>query len=314
MNSGKKIIRFDAPSAENDLTTNPPEIEMFDDAGAEQEFSNIFGRRNECKSKGLKPFTKEFRDCLKGLRSEDKGKSWSELHQKTVSRRADHQEATAEGKEKQGFLGKAFHGLKAGILSGQRIPYLVLLRFNVWNMAANIANLETLKNKGNAEAKAKWNKLLAHWVHWGGSVTEFKHNMNLGKKKKALLVRPSKRVKLLSFDGEDFSYTDGGVAEAIVSSAPVWIPIVGMLAKKVKGEDPNAGLAMNPQDQAAAIAAANQIPPLTPEQLAAADAERARQEAGGSPKGDNTIYYVVGGALAIAVIGFIAYKHFHKTK
>jgi hypothetical protein len=193
--------------------------QLFDiESGIKQEFSYAGGRRNECKARGLKVGTKAFRDCTKGLRAEDKvaGKVGKKERRKT--RKANLNEAIAEGKVKKNVLGKAFSLAKKAnpLFLAMRGSALSLIRLNLWGMATKMAKLRDL-SPTNKQAKSAWVKILAHWIKFGGNKESLVSGIDAGKGKKQLLTRKKKQVentykkksKKSKFDGQYGEFFDG---------------------------------------------------------------------------------------------------------
>lgn len=278
MNNGKKIIQFDVPSADNNLTTNPPEIEMFDDAGSEQEFSNAGGygfwvsqkKADKMKSDGKNPMF---------------------------------------GKGIGNFFKQAWFRTKEATLAPTRAAYLGLLKLNAFGMSTKLANMKKLATTKPNLAKA-YDDILTHWVKFGGDKNIFEHNVDLGKTRKELLVRASKQVKLLKFEGEGFSNVVGETAALVTAATPITIYVVKTLTDH---KDDLGPLAMNPADQAAMIAQANAVG-IDPTETAQAKAQLELQKGTDSEKNkkSNMLYYIIGGTILVGILGFIAYKHYHK--
>lgn len=255
----RDVITYNIPNAENGLNYSPPDLDLFDDASPGMEYSNADGygfwvskkKAASMKASGKTPmFGHGVGQMFKQL--------WARAKQFNP-------------------LFIAFRG-----------AYLGILKLNAWDMATKMANMEKLA-KTNKKVADGWNKILIHWVKFGGDKNILLHNIELGKKRKPLLVRTNKRIKL-KFDG-DYSYigsaqvtgivatgaaatvagasTAAGaailgsatgateaVAGGIVASTPIWAPIVKIL---LDNKDQVGDLAMHPDDQSAAIAQANAL-------------------------------------------------------
>jgi hypothetical protein len=198
------------------------------------DFSNIGGKRKACRAKGLKPNTKEFKECVGELKQSDKGKSRSEKKSIRKGRKSDFKAALAEGRTVDTKFQKVWNVTKKTnpVLVLMRGSTLLLIRLNVWDMAAKLSKLQEL-SKTNKDALKAWNNILGGWIMKGGSIKTFQKNVNIGKGKKPLIIRFKKKQKS-GFDGQDEIYSNvvdpaTDAAAAAATSTPVWIPIVTAL-------------------------------------------------------------------------------------
>lgn len=290
--------------------------QLFDiESGIKQEFSYAGGRRNECKARGLKVGTKAFRDCTKGLRAEDKvaGKAGKKERKKT--RKANLNEAIAEGKVKKNVLGKAFNVAKKAGFAPMRNATNALIRLNLWGTATKMAKLKDL-SPTNKQAKSAWVKILAHWIKFGGKKEALVNSINAGKGKKQLLTRkkkqvenPYKKKKKSGFDGEYGEFFDSAFKEEfsnafgiddvlglIGTAAVVFSTIVATLNKNknLVGEMP-----LSEADKEML----SENPPKTDSDLSAQDILDAEEE--NKKKNKKGIAIIVVGAIII--IGAILY-------
>lgn len=173
-----------------------------------EEYSNIVfsGRRKECKSKGLKG--KEFRDCLKELRKEDKGKSRSERKILSKKRKEEFKVALSEGKVPKGEVGrKAVHSIMkfTPATLAMRGAVLSLLNMNV----VDIAHAFSLIKDENG---THWKQIQQKWWQWGGDKSKLDKAVEKGKNKKPLfkdLIEKFQR-KRNKKNGIDGDYSNAG--------------------------------------------------------------------------------------------------------
>jgi hypothetical protein len=269
-------------------------------------FSNAGGRRQECKSRGLKG--KAFNDCLKGLRTEDKGKSKEQKKTDKKTRKDNLNQALVDGKVKKG---KGARKLASVGLSPMRAAFRLLINLNVWDLAGKLKKLKELA-KTDAKAKSSWNKALASYIKKGGKVKNFEQVIEKGAKKRPLIIRMKKNS---GFDGienlEFFSQMTGAEAPAAAAaSSPIWIPILSALVAVA----PLIGkVSVNKDDEATANELANSSDAQISEEEAKMFAENPDNQSGteegdtifGLPKMGVIIGSVV---LAAAIITVVVLK------
>ncbi len=193
-------------------------------------YSNIGGKRKECRARGLKAGSPEFIKCTAELAAEDiknkKTKSRSEKKAIRKERKSDFKKAVVEGKTVDTKAQKLWYNAKKVAIAPQRGAMIVLLKLNVWDLSGKLAKLQEA-SKTNPEALKAWNNVLGSWVGNGGDIKHFIKNVEIGKKKKPLIIHFKKKS---GFDGS-FSNVGGAddAVEAAAISTPVWVPIVTTL-------------------------------------------------------------------------------------
>lgn len=166
----------------------------------DEQFSNInafSGKRKLCKSKGLKG--KEFRDCVREQRQEDKSLSKSERKEKRKSRKEVYRKALVEGKVEKGKGGrKAIHAINKfnPATLALRGAMLSVINLNIVDIAHAMSLIKDEKGTHWAEIQMKW------WM-WGGDKKHLDRAVDKGKNKKPLFKKiVEKRLKKKhGFDG-----------------------------------------------------------------------------------------------------------------
>ncbi len=159
----------------------------------EEEYSEIRGRRKYCRSKGHKPFTREFRKCVQGQRKQDKGKSRNEKKRAAKERREAYNEALVRGKIRPTFLDKIAGAGKKVTLAPTRGSFSALVRLNVFGLASK---LQMLKKKAPKSPKAKkgWIKAKATWLKFGGNLASLEKSIRKGAVKKPIAAKIPKEA------------------------------------------------------------------------------------------------------------------------
>jgi hypothetical protein len=296
--------------------------EVIDAMDCGDEFSNIGGKRKACRAKGLKPNTKEFKECVGELKKEDKGKSRSEKKSIRKGRKSDFKAALAEGRTVDTKFQKVWNVTKKAnpVLVLMRGSTLLLIRLNVWDFAAKLSKLQEL-SKTNKDALKAWNDILGGWIMKGGNIKSFVKNVNIGKGKRPLIIRFNKKNKS-GFDGENENYSNivdpaTDAAAAAATSTPVWIPIVttlgtttvtaliGKLAIPKKDKEEAAKVA---SESRKSIPAISSEPSNEEKRFIQSEIEKSKNLEGdkiwGMPKG--VVY--VGGVLLVVGLIWVGYK------
>lgn len=295
--------------------------QLFDiESGIKEEFSYAGGRRKECKAKGLKPNSKEFKSCLKDTRDSDKELGKEDRRKIKKERKADYDQAIVEGKVKKSGFGKVVGVLKKTnpLFILMRSSSLSLIRLNLWGMATKMA---ILKDKSSKDAKAKkgWIQLMAHWIKFGGDKEKLIKGIEAGKGKKQLLTRKKKKVentykkkkRTNNFDGENGEFFDNefrqefsnvaGVDDAailtwITTGATVLSTMVAILRKNKEtvGEMPISESDANLLDK-------NPAQTELSEQDIANGAEAVGEEQANSKSKKTTIAVVIGSVVLLGI-------------
>lgn len=178
------------------------------------------GRRKECKAKGLKG--KAFRDCVKGLRKEEKGLSRSEKKEKKKERKKVYEKALLEGKVEKGKNIRKLQKFNPSAIA-LRGTIITALRFNIFGVAtrlypALLTEEEAKKKNFDVEnlpkAKEALNKVYAFYVKIGGDPKKVLEKVIIKAHDKPIFnTKKAKARKALeegksSFDGEVEQYSN----------------------------------------------------------------------------------------------------------
>jgi len=151
------------------------------------------------------------------------------------------------------------HRAKAILLSPARIPFLGLLRLNIWGMATLLSKRVFLVDAATTAKQSvphMWWDLQADWRNawWnlGGTWDSFVNAVNAGKTKKFLGIKlaPKKIKQLLSDQGIGSTSTllnqgigvTGELAAAIAAATPIVIavlPLIMLILTNIKRDVPN---------------------------------------------------------------------------
>lgn len=196
-----------------------------------EEYSNITafsGKRKLCKSKGLKG--KEFRDCVKGLRQEDKSLSKEEKKEKRKERKEIYRKALVEGKVEKGKGGrKAVHAINKFNPATLAVRGAVLSIIN-----ANVVDIAHAMSLIKDEKGTHWAEIQMKWWMWGGDKDKLDKAVDKGKNKKPLFKKLVEKhlKKKHGFDG--YSNAEGKGANTagniVAASAALMGTAAGVLA------------------------------------------------------------------------------------
>jgi len=227
--------------------------------------SNAGGRRKACHAKGLTG--KKFRDCLKGLRKEDKTKTRTEKKAAKKERKQEWKGVKKEIKTEWKKQGQRFYqrAWKSAAKVNptfiiMRNAYLLLVKLNVWNMAASLAAIEKKAKEGDKKAQELWNKTKHKWEGFGGDFNSFSHQVSIGKGKKPIIIRFRKQSKFNGIEGWDIYVEEGGqqfsyvtgveeTVGAAATSTPIIVPIASIINSAATIISTTAPFLLNKNDE-----------------------------------------------------------------
>jgi len=127
--------------------------------------------------------------------------------------------------EKKVMDSKAMQVFKTFNLAPVRGAYLGLARLNAFGIASQLQEFKDAADKGNKEAKDKWDKVTTFWYKMGGNRTKFADTIKKGSKKKPFLKKGA--------DGS-WEYPTGveEVAAMLLAAAAVVGSVKGIIGKK----------------------------------------------------------------------------------
>lgn len=185
----------------------------------DESFSDIGGgRRKECKAKGLKG--KEFRDCVKGLRKEDKGLSRTERKEKKKERKEEFRKAIVEGKVEKGKGLRKIQKFNPAA-AALRGTILTALRFNIFGNSTRLypallteqeAKDKNFDLENLPKAKEALQKVYAFYMRIGGNPEKLKsviikaHDKPVLNTKKSRVRKEAEQKK--GFDGSEETYSN----------------------------------------------------------------------------------------------------------
>jgi len=320
-----------------------------------QEYSNIAllgGRRKLCKAKGLKG--KEFRECLKETKVEDKGKSRSDKKELAKTRNDEFRKALLEGKVEKGKSGRKLQKFNPAAV-GLRGLFLTALRFNIFGISSRLypallseseAKEKNFDVSNLPNARKALDKVKAFYIRVGGDPNRLDkpikgaHNKPVLNTKKAKARKEKEKVTSIdgeyNFDGEyygigdeEYSNMDAVITASIITaSTGVALKITDIIVKsgaKKNPYDPNS-----PKGKSFDTDGTDAPQPTPEETKAIQDAEKgaAEDKAKGLPlddktkpelDGDNKILglppaVVYIGGALLLVGGFLIIKKLMKVK
>lgn len=179
----------------------------------------------------------------------------------TVALVKDKQAAYKDKAKANGL--KIWQGVKTIAMSAPRGAAESLIRINYRGKAKQLNTIRVAAEKGDAAAKAKWDKTTTFWLKIGGNRTNFKEAVIAGSDKKAFLGTPKK-----GFDGQEqlnFAGVDDATIALWVGTGSSIIATLTSLVGKAPEETgvPDDASNMSAGDMAAmqeALAAANEEP------------------------------------------------------
>jgi LPXTG-motif cell wall-anchored protein len=209
------------------------------------------------------------------------------------------------------FLGKVGVVAKKGGLAPQRAAFLVLLKMNAFGLAKKIA-------KSKQSEAAKYKTLEDKWYRWGGDRKKLGAAVEVGNKKKPLLIKWKKSKGADGTNTDEFIFNldawnanaesdwmnvAGETAALIASAVPLIIGVLQALGKDKADEDLDAETLNSLKDDAASQSADMNELQKEQDEINKDTPENERDSATGSKI---TKWLIIGGGILFAA-GLIWY-------
>lgn len=182
-------------------------------------------------------------------KKEKKAEKKAAKKEKKAARKADRKEAKAERKEerkKMTFGQKLWRGMKVMNLAPVRAAFMSLAAINIFGIASHLKGIKEQGEKGNADAKKKYEKVKEFWFKMGGDRHKFDNVVVKGGARKPFLAKVKKKKgadgseETVYLFGVDDNYQEwqnvAGVDDAAIAA---WVGLatsVIVAVKKIAGK------------------------------------------------------------------------------